>query len=75
MEDAPVTSAKVKGGQTLVDQILHHGRREGGVTRKELNTIAAQYGFSIGSVSPTLVKLVATKKIKRTGKGVYATKK
>jgi hypothetical protein len=65
-------AGKVKGGQTLIEQILHHAKREGGVTRKELKDIAAQYGFNVGSVSPTLVKLVKDRKVKRIGKGVYA---
>ena len=64
---------KVPGGATLVDQILHHAKR--GVTRKELNGIAEQYGFNTGSVSPTLVKLVKAKRIFRIGKGVYSTQK
>jgi hypothetical protein len=70
MEDAPV---EVKGGHRLVEQILHHAKRTGGVTCKELKGIAARSGFNVGSVSPTLVKLVKDKKIKRIGKGVYAT--
>jgi hypothetical protein len=59
---------------TLVEQILHHARREGGVHRKDLKAIAQQYGFNVGSISPTLVKLVKGKKIKRIGKGIYATR-
>ena len=60
--------------RTLIEHILHHACREGGINRKELKNIAVQYGFNVGSVSPTLVKLMKARRLKRIGKGVYATR-
>ena len=71
IEQDVTPAAKVKGGMTLVEQILHHAHRKDGVSRKDLKEIATQYGFNVRSISPTLAKLTKEKRIVRTGKGVY----
>jgi hypothetical protein len=63
---------KPHGGHTLVGIILRHSCQEGGLSRGELECLASTYHFSLGSISPTLVKLMKQKRIKRIGKGVYA---
>jgi hypothetical protein len=69
MEDTPAEKVK---GDTLVNRILQRAARKTGVTRKELKAVAIDSGFNVGSVSPTLVKLIKDKKILRIAKGVYA---
>lgn len=56
---------------TLVDLILHFAGADGGTTRAYIKAQAERSGFNVGSVSPTLVKLLMAKLIKRTGKGCY----
>lgn len=56
---------------TLVDLILHYATMSGGTTRAYIKAQAERSGFNVGSVSPTLVKLLMAKLIKRTGKGCY----
>ena len=70
----PEASAKLPS-LTLVDIILKYAKTKGGVSRKFLKGLAEQNGFNTGSVSPTLVKLAASKRIFRIGKGVYSTQK
>ena len=59
--------------KSLVDLILLYADFGEGVSRKYLKTIASENGFNVGSLSPTLVKLIKAKKIKRIGKGMYQT--
>jgi hypothetical protein len=64
-------STRVPGGTTLVQFILTRAIRSGGVSRAHIKTWAQENDFNVGSVSPTLVKLVAQKRIKRIGPGLY----
>lgn len=66
-------TAPKAAGVTLVDGILSlaNGGTDG-ISRHVMRTWAERNGFNVGSVSPTLVKLVASKRLKRIGKGVYA---
>ncbi len=78
MGDVPGTNAKlVYQRPSLVDEILRLASHPGGVTRAFLKEAAAGYSppFNPGSISPTLVKLMKDKRIKRTGSGVYEAKK
>lgn len=65
----------IEKGSTLVDHILVATQQPDGISRRDLKHVAERNGFNVGSVSPTLVKLMAAKKIKRIGKGIYAFRK
>lgn len=72
-EGPPKEVPKSHKEMTLVEGILSlaNGGTDG-ISRHVMRTWAERNGFNVGSVSPTLVKLVASKRLKRIGKGMYA---
>lgn len=54
---------------SLTEMIL----RNGTISRHSVHELAAKHGYKKGSVSPLLVKLCKTGKLKRVGVGAYQT--
>lgn len=54
---------------SLTEMIL----RNGTISRHSIHELAAKHGYKKGSVSPLLVKLCKTGKLKRVGVGAYQT--